>query len=427
MKLAFFGYAWGKALQTDAYMSETITSLAQTGADVDLYLGNELSKEYGIYGLNEKLRPERVGAFIAQQGYDAAVSFNNSMLIPEVLAALKDRVVTVIVDEPEHLFDYHRTGPWEAFKRGVEIVAMSSRLEQRLLKAVPGVRGRLRFRLPATQVGAGLHLDPVLPISWVASLVGDMNLDQYTELVMARSDFRALTLHCLELIARDGDLRSIRGGGGPEAPLIAALPWSFDYFQSQLQNILTNRARVEVVERLAKHGLALFGNPAWARLLTCNAAVLQALQSGPPPANHGDLTRIYNASKISINVPQAHTAVGAVQYRMIDVMASGALLVTRRDKPSDLNRAFGDDCPVPAYADLDELERLCAHYLAHEDERRELVARCNALVGPDYSFASRARELLDAVDLAPVAGAAPGRVRRMELSVLAELGWLAVA
>src|SRR6202041_253551 len=63
MKLAFFGYAWGKALQPDAYMSETITSLAQTGADVDLYLGNELAKEYGIYGLNEKLRPERVGAF----------------------------------------------------------------------------------------------------------------------------------------------------------------------------------------------------------------------------------------------------------------------------------------------------------------------------------------------------------------------------
>ena len=24
MKLAFFGYAWGKALQPDAYMSETI-------------------------------------------------------------------------------------------------------------------------------------------------------------------------------------------------------------------------------------------------------------------------------------------------------------------------------------------------------------------------------------------------------------------
>ena len=122
--------------------------------------------------------------------------------------------------------------------------------------------------------------------------------------------------------------------------------------------------------------------------------MLQALQSGPAPASHADLTRIYNASRISINAPQAHTAVGAVQYRMIDVMASGALLITRRDRPSDLIRVFGDDCPVPTYRDLDELERLCVHYLAHEDERRELVARCNALVASGYSFAERAIDLL---------------------------------
>lgn len=112
---------------------------------------------------------------------------------------------------------------------------------------------------------------------------------------------------------------------------------------------------------------------------------------------------------------------------MIDVMASGALLITRHAPDSDLIRVFGADCPVPTYRNLDELEQLCAHYLANEDERREVVARCNALVGPDYSFAARARDLLGAVGLEPVEGAAPGRVRRMELSVLAELGWLAVA
>ena len=68
MKLAFFGYAWNKALQPDAYMSETIASLAGTGADVDVYLGNQLTKEYGIYGLNEALQPGRIGAFVAASG-----------------------------------------------------------------------------------------------------------------------------------------------------------------------------------------------------------------------------------------------------------------------------------------------------------------------------------------------------------------------
>ncbi len=424
MKIAFFGYAWGKVLQPDAYMTETIASLARAGADVDVYLGNELTKEYGIYGLDENIRPDRLGAFVAAQGYDGAVSFNNSMLIPEVMAAIRGRIVTVIVDEPEHLFDYNRTGPWEVFRRDIEIVAMSSRLERRLLDEVEGVRPRLTFTLPATQVGAGLRLEPVLPISWVASYVGDLNLDQYIELATTRPEYRALTIRCLELIERDGDLSSIRGSDGAEASLIAVLPWTFDYFQSQLQNILTNRARVEVVERLAPHGLALFGNAGWRTLMTHNAAVLQAFQSGQPPTSHTDLARIYNASRISINVPQAHTAVGAVQYRMIDVIASGALLITRRDTPSDLNRVFGDDCPVPTYSDFDELERLCVHYLEHEDERRELVARCNKLVETGYSFPERARDLLRAVGLAPACGAAPGMVRRMQLTVLAELGWV---
>ena len=325
MKIAFFGYAWNKALQPDAYMSETITALAGTGADVDVYLGSQLTKEYGIYGLNAAMQPGRIGAFIAAQGYDAAVSFNNSMLIPEVLAAMPGRIVTVIVDEPEHLFDYHRTGPWPVFASDVEIVAMSSRLEQRLIEAVPGVRQRLRFMLPATNVVAGPRPEPFLPISWVASYVGDANLDQYMQLVAESPDVRTLTLRCLQIIERDGDLRSIRDTATPEAALIAALPWSFDFFQTQMQNVLTNRARLAVVERLAKHGLALFGNAGWRKLLTHDGAVLQALQSGPAPGSHADLTRIYNASRISINAPQAHTAVGAVQYRMIDVMASGAL------------------------------------------------------------------------------------------------------
>ena len=427
MKLAFFGYAWNKALQPDAYMSETIASLAATGADVDVYLGSQLTKEYGIYGLNAAMQPGRIGAFIAAQGYDAAVAFNNSMLIPEVLAALRGRIVTVIVDEPEHLFDYHRTGPWPVFASDIEIVAMSSRLERRLIEAVPGVRPRLRFMLPATNAVAGPRPEPFLPISWVASYVGDANLDQYMQLVAESPDVRALTLRCLQIIERDGDLGSIRDTATPEAALIAALPWSFDFFQTQMQNVLTNRARLAVVERLAKHGLALFGNAGWRKLLTHDGAVLQALQSGPAPASHADLTRIYNASRISINAPQAHTAVGAVQYRMIDVMASGALLITRRDRPSDLNRVFGDDCPVPTYRDLDELERLCVHYLAHEDERRELVARCNALLASGYSFAERAVELLATVGVTPSEGAAPGLIRRMDLNVLADLGWVAAA
>ena len=412
MKVAFFGYAWNRNLQPDAYMAETMASLAAAGADVDFYLGSQLTKEYGIYGLNPAVHLDRLIQFVRVEAYDAAVSFNSSMLIPEILDVINGRIVDVIVDEPEHLFDYHGAGPYEVLRRDIEIVAMSSALERRLTQAIENVRPRLHFMLPATRIEPGDQA-ATYPISWVASYVGDLNLDQYVGLMVERPDFYALTRRCLEIAQRDGHLASVKAEGGADAALIATLPWTFDFFQAQMLNILTNRLRVATVERLAPHGLALFGNVGWQKLLTHNAAVLAALQPGPAPASHADLRRVYNASKISINVPQAHTAEGAVQYRMIDVMASNALLITRRSADSDLHRAFGPDCPVPTYSTQDELEALCLRYLADEGARRKLVAACNALVATGFSFAERAAELLRIAGLGP--GTKAGQVRKMDL------------
>jgi spore maturation protein CgeB len=172
------------------------------------------------------------------------------------------------------------------------------------------------------------------------------------------------------------------------------------------------------VARLRPHGLALFGNPGWRKLLTHNAAVLASLQSGPALTKHADLRRVYNSSKISINLPQAHVAQDAVQYRVTDVMASNALMITKHNPTSDLYRVFGEDCPIPTYSDLEELERLCVHYLANEAARREIVAQCNSLVATGFSFAERAADLLRIVGLGASAKASPGAVRRIDLRML---------
>ena len=417
MKLAFFGYAWGRK-EPDAYMAATIDSFVQAGADVDVYLGQQLAKEFGIYGLKEGLALGALENFMAGENYDAAISFNNSMLVPAVLTALRGRVVSVLVDEPEHLFDYHRTGPMATLKQDIEIVAMSSAVERRIVEAIPGVEPRLHFMLPATHLRRGApEMGKTYPISWVASFVGDLNLDQYLRLIADRADYRDLTLRCLDALSRHGNLKTITAIEGQDMALIRALPWSLDYFQSQLLNILTNRGRVEIVERLAPHGLALFGNQGWHKLMTYNGAVMQALQSGPPPTTHEELRRIYDASRISINAPQAHTANGAVQYRVIDVMASQALMITRRDPKSDLYRLFGEDCPVPTYESLEELEQLCAHYLAHEKERRALVQQCNALLSDGFDFQGRARHLLRIAGLEPPTHGRPGSQRRIDLDL----------
>lgn len=415
MKLAFFGYAWNREFQPDAYMSETIRAFAQLGLEVDLILGNQIAREYGIYGLKD-LPLGEIAAWIGAQGYDLTVSFNNSMLLTEVLDQLKGPVVSVIVDEPEHLFAYRRTGLYDVFHHDVRVVAMSSSLEERLADAVPGIVDRLHFLPPATQVEGPAPLgEPAYPISWVASLVGDLNLQSYFDLVAEAPAYRDLTRLCLRWMERDGDLRGLETAEGADGrALIAALPWPPGYFEMQIQNIATNRRRLEVVQRLSPHGLALFGNREWRKLLSSSAAVLDALRAGPPVASHADLRRIYDASRIAINVPQVHVTPRAIQYRVVDIMASRALLLTQAAERSDLHRIFGEDCPVPTYRDLDELERLCRHFLAHEAERQALVAACNARVATGFSFRDRALDLLRIAGVeAP--GGAPGQVRAIDL------------
>lgn len=418
MKVAFFGYAWNAGLKIDAYMAETIDAFVRAGADVDLFFGQQIAKEFGIYGLNERAPMEVLLEYIAGQGYDAAISFNNSMLTPQVFDAIRGRIVTVIVDDLTHVFDYQRSGPFEVFKRDIEIVAMSSALERKLLAEVEDVRPRLHFMLPATHVDPQARAVQTLrpyPISWVASFVGDLNLESYLTLTRTQPEYWALTVRCLAMVERDGDLHELLAENGRDAQLVAALPWSFDYFQAQMRNILTNRSRVQLVHQLAPHGLALFGNAGWQKLLFHDTAVFGALQPGAPPSSHAELLKIYNGSKICVNLPQVHVDPDAVQYRVIDIMASNALVVTRHSNASDLYRVFGDDCPVPMFQDLKDLERLCVHYLNNDTERRLLVARCNQLVAEGFSFRERAAELLEIAGLQPLASAPPGQLRQVDL------------
>jgi hypothetical protein len=192
--------------------------------------------------------------------------------------------------------------------------------------------------------------------------------------------------------------------GGLIKPVARQLGLDFQAFEMLLQDVITSRDRIEVVNRLAPLGLALFGNPAWARAMALNEAVFRAYKPGPPVRSHDELLTVYNSSKLSVNLPQSFIS-ESFQYRLLDVMSSNALLVTRRTPEPDLFRVFGPECPVVMFDTAQELEAVCAHYLAHEDERLAKVAACNALVTEAFSFRSRALDYLRlaGVDFAPPA------------------------
>ena len=93
-------------------------------------------------------------------------------------------------------------------------------------------------------------------------------------------------------------------------------------------------------------------------------------------------------------------------------MSSRSLLINKANKNSDLYRFFGTDCPVPTYDTLEEMERLCRHFLTHEDERRALVAACNGLVTEDFSFRQQCLTLLSICGIQPsLSGTAKERIQ----------------
>jgi spore maturation protein CgeB len=100
-----------------------------------------------------------------------------------------------------------------------------------------------------------------------------------------------------------------------------------------------------------------------------------------------------NRSKIGININH-HQATSGLGYRVFDILASSALLITNFQEDSDFKRLFGEDHKIPTYRTPEELRREVKYYLDHDDKRKELVDYCNQLVAKGFSFEERATQII---------------------------------
>ncbi|GLS46574.1 glycosyltransferase [Methylobacterium brachythecii] len=393
--LAFFGYAWGVGGYLDSYMQETVNAYLDLGLNVDVYLANYFSADGATSGFKDDFLLDRLVRYIRERDYIAAISINNALVMEDVVEALEGRLTSIIVDDFNHLF-CHEADRFAAFRLPAHFAPIGSQFERAILSAIPDAANRVCFLTPAT---AGMHvrrseIPSIYPISWIAS----MTTDDWAEGIMLRllSDPRAHEIVgiCLLAIEQTGNLTNIlQTFGHAILPVVNSLGIEIQVFEMLLQNVRTSRDRMEVVRRLSPHGLALFGNSAWAKGMLLSDNVYKSFKPGAPIRTHQDLLNIYNSSKLAINQPQA-SITESFQYRLLDVMSSNALLVTRRTPEPDLYRVFGPDCPVVMFDDAEDLEKVCIYYLTHEDERAARVAACNSLVGEEFSFRSRALDYL---------------------------------
>jgi spore maturation protein CgeB len=207
------------------------------------------------------------------------------------------------------------------------------------------------------------------------------------------ADDRKILNVCLDKVRDSGELLLGDVERARVQELLEKAGWDFEYFEMQVQNIVTNSERIEILERLSASGLKVYGNARWRQLMPYSFAANNSVVLEANISSHDQLMEVYNSSKICINLPQSQVR-SAIQYRVIDILASQALLITKFNANSDLFKIFGEDCPVVFFRSIQELDELCAFYLENEEARLEMVRKGNALVAKGFSFDERVMDYL---------------------------------
>lgn len=395
-RVAFFGYAWTASWQLDPYMREIVSTIASLGFDVDVYIGNQFTQDAATKGFRVDLDRCDLCHFIRGKSYDCAIAFNNSLVMREVVEALDCKIVSIVVDSIHHLFDYSREKN-EAFMLPIFIAPIYTSLVDEL-RALKGRIAEVDFLPAATQIPrarSNISKDQdTIAISWIASLLGDCHTDLFIKKVLSTEGAQVDLSLCIEDIKSNGCFSNEPQIEIAVSRLCGMAAWERQYLEMQLQNLVSSRIRWEIVEKLAGNGLKVFGNRRWETLAPFSPNVAQALRPGWNIRRHSDLQEIYNRSKISINIPQAQAASG-MQYRILDILASDSLLITKKIPGSDIERVFGSNAPIVTYFDLNDLEAKCDYFLKNETERRALVVECNKLVADGFSFRERVLQYLN--------------------------------
>lgn len=157
--------------------------------------------------------------------------------------------------------------------------------------------------------------------------------------------------------------------------------------------------RLAYVASLGQLGLHVWGDEGWAR------AEQYGVRYRGSASHHHELTRIYNAARIHVDVGRLyHDDVATM--RVFDVLACGGFLIAERS--TDLEQLFDVGVELEAYASLEELHSKVAYYLEHEQEARQIAARGLEAVRERHTIRQRVRSMLESAKIGLTPALGPG-------------------
>jgi len=150
--------------------------------------------------------------------------------------------------------------------------------------------------------------------------------------------------------------------------------------------------RSEVVQALAREvDLGVWGG-GWNGLRWQRTVRGHAVIRGPSVSSR-TAVKIYNASKIGLNVHQAQSRSGGLNTRTFELPASGLFQIV--DRVGGLEELLAPGVEVVCYGSPEEARELARRYLADESARTHMARRARARVLEEHTYLCRMRTLCE--------------------------------
>lgn len=154
------------------------------------------------------------------------------------------------------------------------------------------------------------------------------------------------------------------------------------------------KPRSELIPPLSTFGLKVYGEPDWEQYLpsACLVSSQQNESELAVPYNGEEIVKIYQASKININVTKFMLKT-TVNQRVFDVPACGGFLLT--DYREDLETLFELDKEMICYRGLEDLEKKVSYFLENSEEREAISLAGQRRVKTEHGYEHRLAFIFD--------------------------------
>ncbi len=406
MKVLYFGYSWWEGFRLDPYQQSIVDALVKGGHEVHICHGNRFTESGGTIGFTGN--PKAFARYIKQQGIQLVLCKNNAGNYSRIRDLVDCPFVIWVSDEVSHIFKpdgEERADLQKLLDSRVHLFVTTSKCERFYSDLFPNRTGQIHFVPHCTSpdafraspgkksidisfVGSSLDLGPIYRMFRRYARPGVEAQSVYLSILDAIDRLKNANDHDFDRTVLELGLRAVLAKEG----------MSPEQFRMFCANLISNNERFQIFAALREFDTAIFGNLAWLDSISFTTDLIKMFRPWHPVRTFEHLVEIYQNSKISISIPQ-HQVGGGVQYRVLDIMASDALLITKYSTDSDLIRIFGPDCPVPTYHSPSALRDLCEFYIQNEDARLAKVEQCKKLIDEKFTFEYRLREMFDAVGL----------------------------